>query len=139
MEKYESSIKAVKGSAEDVYALVSDLSRVGGALSPQEFAKDVEATADECSFTVDKLGRVGVRVEERTPCSQVKYALKAQMPLGVNLYIQIKEAPRQDEGPESRVKVTLTADIPMMLKPLVGSKLQDLVDRVADVVSRRVY
>ena len=139
MEKYESSIKAVKGSAEDVYALVSDLSRVGGALSPQEFAKDVEATADECSFTVDKLGRVGVRVEERTPCSQVKYALKAQMPLGVNLYIQIKEAQRQDEGPESRVKVTLTADIPMMLKPLVGSKLQDLVDRVADVVSRRVY
>ena len=139
MEKYESSIKAVKASVEAVYALVSDLSRVGGALSPQEFAKDVESTADECSFTVDKLGRVGVRVEERMPCSQVKYALKAQMPLGVNLYIQIQEAPRQDEGPESRVKVTLTADIPMMLKPLVGSKLQDLVDRVADVVSRRVY
>lgn len=139
MEKYESSVKAVKGSAEAVYALVSDLSRVGSALPAQEIAKDLEATADECAFTVEKLGRVGVRIEERKPCSQVKYALKAQMPLGVSLYIQIKEAPHQEDGPESRVKVTLTADIPLMLKPLVGSKLQDLVDRVADVVSRRVY
>lgn len=139
MEKYESKIKVVKGSPEAIFSTVSDLSRIKDSLPAQEMVKDVESTAEECTFTIDKIGRVSISVMEKTPCSLVKYALKASMPLGVNLFVQIKNAPEPATESESRIKVTLTADIPMMLKPLVGNKLQDLVDKIADTMSRRQY
>lgn len=141
MEKYESKIKVVKGSTEAIYAHLSDLSRVNGMIPAEvgDKLKDAQATADECSFTVDKLGRVAIAIAERQPCSLVKYVLKAAMPLGVNIFVQIKEAPQPTVEPESRIKVSLTADIPLMLRPLVGSKLQGVVDQVAETLSHKTF
>lgn len=139
MEKYESKIKVVKGSTEAIYSTLSDMSRVGSALPPQAVAKDIESTADECKFTIDKIGRVSICIDEKQPSSLVKYALKAAMPLGMNLFVQIKEAPQPTSEPESRIKITLTADIPFMLKPLIGSKLQQVVDQIAETVSKRRF
>ncbi len=102
-------------------------------------AKDIESTADECKFTIDKIGRVSICIDEKQPSSLVKYALKAAMPLGMNLFVQIKEAPQPTSEPESRIKITLTADIPFMLKPLIGSKLQQVVDQIAETVSKRQF
>lgn len=138
MEKYESKIKVVKASADALYSALSDLSRIKDALPAQasEVAKDAEFTADECSFTVDKIGRVAISIAEKTPASLVKYALKAAMPVSANLFMQIKDAP--DDSGESRLKVTMTADIPMMLRPLVGNKLQEVVDKIAEAVSTRI-
>lgn len=138
MEKYESKIKVVKASATDLYSALSDLSRIKDALPAQasEVAKDAQFSADECSFTVDKIGRVAISIAEKTPASLVKYALKAAMPVSANLFMQIKNAP--DADGESRLKVTMMADIPMMLRPLVGSKLQEVVDKIAEAVSTRI-
>lgn len=139
MEKYESKIKVVKAPAEALYSALADLSRVKDALPFQNsgLAKDAEVSADECAFTVDKVGRVAISIAEKTPSSLVKYVLKAAVPIGANIFMQIKEAP--DTAAESRLKVTMTADIPLMLKPLVGSKLQEMVDKIAEAVSARQY
>lgn len=141
MEKYESKIKVVKASPEEIYAIMTDLSRVNGILPANisDKIKDTQVSADECSFDIDKIGRVALKIADRQPCSLVKYALSAAMSLGINLFLQIKEAPQSSSEPESRIKVSLTADIPFMLKPLVGGKLQDVVDRVAETIALRSY
>ncbi len=139
MEKYESKIKVVKGTPEAIYATLTDMLKVKDALPPNIGVSDIEATADECSFRIDKIGRVGITIEEKTPCSMVKYALKASMPLGINLFAQFKSAPEPTAEPESRLKLTLTANIPMMLKPLVGGKLQTVVDNMAAAISQRQF
>ncbi len=139
MEKYESKIKVVKGSPESIFSTLSDLEKVKDALPAQDMAKDIESTADECSFTVDKIGRVAISVVEKSPCSLIKYAMKAAMPLNVNLFVQIKNAPQPEAEGESRIKVTLTADIPFMLKPMIGGKLQEVVDKIAETMSIRQY
>lgn len=139
MSKYESKIKVAKGSPEAIYSFLADMSRLRQALPEQLAQKDVEVSADECAFTVDKLGRVAVSVAERTPFSMVKYAMKAAMPVGIDLFVQIKEAPVETPEPESRIKVSLVADIPMMLKPLLGSKLQEVVDKLAETLALRPY
>ena len=39
----------------------------------------------------------------------------------------------------SKMKVTVKADIPMFLKPMIGSKLQDGVDKIADALAAIPY
>lgn len=138
MEKYESKIKVVKASTDALYSALSDLGRIKDALPAQAFdqVKDPQFSADECSFTIDKIGRVAISIAEKTPASLVKYALKAAMPVSANLFMQMKDAP--DASGESRLKVTMTADIPLMLRPLVGNKLQEVVDKIAEAISMRV-
>lgn len=139
MSKFESKIKVVKGSPRAIYEFLADMSRLRQALPEQLAQGDMEVSADECAFTVDKLGRVAVSVAERTPFSTVRYAMKAAVPVGIDLYVQIKEAPVETPEPESRIKVSLVADIPMMLKPLLGSKLQQVVDNLAETLALRPY
>lgn len=141
MEKYESKIKVVKASPEAIYALMTDLSQVNGILPSNisDKVKDTQVSADECSFAIDKIGRVALKIDERLPCSLVKYVLSAAMSLGINIFLQIKEAPQATSEPESRIKVSLTADIPFMLKPLIGGKLQEVVDRVAETIAMKTY
>ena len=141
MEKYESKIKVVKASPEDIYAIMTDLSQVNGILpaNVSNMIKDTQVSADECSFNIDKIGRVALMITERQPSSLVKYALSAAMSLGINVFLQIKEAPQPSAEPESRIKVSLTADIPFMLKPLIGGKLQEVVDRVAETIAVKSY
>ena len=129
--KYESKIKVVKASAEQVYARLSDFSRLGEAM-PKNLVQDWEATADDCHFSIDKLGRVGLKIVDREPGSTVKYGLDGSLPLDMNLWVQVKEV---GEG-DSRLKVTMKANLNPMVKMVVGSKLQQVVDQMADSMSR---
>lgn len=141
MEKYESKIKVVKASAETLYAALSDMNRIKDAVPAEasSLAKDAECSADECSFTLDKIGRLAISIAEKTPASLIKYAIKSAIPVNVFAFVQIKEAPQPDAQNESRIKVTLNADVPLMLKPLLGSKLQEAVDKIAEMIAKRQY
>lgn len=136
MEKYESKIKVVKATAEAVYTRLTDLSRMGEALPPQ-LAKDCVATEDECRIVTDKMGELCFRIAERKPHELVKYSVEAKMPIGMELHVQMKPAPDCDG--ESRLKVTLSADIPMLLRPMIGSKLQEIAEKMADSMSRQTF
>ena len=59
------------------------------------------------------------------------------MPIGMELHVQMKPAPDCDG--ESRLKVTLSADIPMLLRPMIGSKLQEIAEKMADSMSRQTF
>ena len=135
MERYESAIKVVKASDATIFDRLTDLAAIGQALPPQ-VVKDWEATADECHFTVDKVGRVGLKIEGKQPFALVKYTVTAQVPVGMSLFVQIKPAP--DDANESRIRLTITANIPFMLKAMVGGKLQELVDKLADAFATRL-
>ena len=134
MERYESAIKVVKASDATIFDRLTDLAVIGQALPPQ-VVKDWEAT-DECHFTVDKVGRVGLKIEGKQPFALVKYTVTAQVPIGMSLFVQIKPAP--DDANESRIRLTLLADIPFMFKAMVGGKLQDVVNKLADAFATRL-
>ncbi len=132
--KYESKIKAVSGNAENIYARLSNFSSLGSAM-PSGIVNDWQATETECKFTIDKIGRVGLQIEDRTPNSMIKYGHDGTLPFDLNLWVQIKQV---SEG-ESRLKVTLRADLNPMIKLVAGSKMQELVDKMADSMSRQIY
>ena len=128
--KYESNIKVVKNSAEAIYSRLADFTRLGVAI-PQDKIKNWTATPDSCHFTVDQIGDMGLRIADRQLNSLVKYTADGETRFNFNLWVQMKEAAPYD----SRIKVTLKADINVMIKTMFGSKLQQFVDSLAESIA----
>lgn len=132
--KYESPIKVVSGNKDRIYATLSDFTHFGRIMPPDR-VRDWQATADTCRFTVDKVGQVGLRIVERDEGNMVKYTADGQTRFNFYLWVQLKEVAPGD----SRVRVTLKADINAMMRMLVDKPLQQFVDQLAQAIATAGY
>lgn len=132
--KYESAIKAVCNSTEAIYSMLSDF-RNFSAVMPPEHIQNWEATTDTCKFTIAQMGEIGLRIIDRQENTLVKYTADGQTRFNFNIWVQMKEI----EPYNSRIKVTMKADLNPMLKMMVGTQLQKFVDMLATAISTYQY
>jgi hypothetical protein len=132
MTKFESSVKQIPYPIEDVYRNISDLSNLERVRDrvPQDKLKSFSFDQDSVSINVDPVGDLRLRIIEREENKCVKFEAE-QSPLPFNLWIQV--LPVSDT--ESKMKITVAADIPFMLKGMVSGPLQDGVEKIADALS----
>ena len=132
MTKFESSVKQIPYPIEDVYRNISDLSNLERVRDrvPQEKLKSFSFDQDSVSINVDPVGDLRLRIIEREENKCVKFEAE-QSPLPFNLWIQV--LPVSDT--ESKMKITVAADIPFRLKGMVSGPLQDGVEKIADALS----
>ena len=133
MTKFESSIKQIPYPVEDVYRNISDLSNLERVRDrvPQEKLQDFQFDSDSVQVSVSPVGTIKLRICEREENKCVKFETE-QSPMPFNLWIQV--LPVSDT--ESKMKVTVKADIPFMLKGMVSGPLQDGVEKIADALSQ---
>jgi carbon monoxide dehydrogenase subunit G len=134
MTTYESDIKTISSSEEMVFGILSDLnnlSRLKEIPSANDKIKDLQFDTDSCSFAVEGMGRVGFRIIEREPFKTIKLESE-QSPVKVNIWIQLKQVEEND----TRMKLTLKADLPAMIKMMVDKKLKDGINAIADVLAK---
>ena len=133
MTKFESSIKQIPYPVEDVYRNISDLSNLERVRDriPQDKLQDFQFDSDSVQVSVSPVGTIKLRICEREENKCVKFETE-QSPMPFNLWIQV--LPVDDAS--SKMKVTVKADIPFMLKGMVSGPLQDGVDKIADALSQ---
>ena len=136
MSKYESSVKQVPYPQEAVYRNISDLSNLERVRDrvPTDKIQEFSFDRDTVSVNVPPVGKISLRIIEREEPKCVKFEA-VQSPMPFNLWVQILPIDEQN----SKMKVTVKADIPIMLKALVSGPLQDGVDKVADALSQIPY
>ena len=136
MTKFESSVKQIPYSVEDVYRNISDLSNLERVRDrvPEDKLNSFSFDSDSVSVNVSPVGDLKLRIIEREENKCVKFETE-QSPLPFNLWIQV--LPVSDT--ESKMKVTVKADIPFMLKGMVSGPLQDGVEKIADALSQIPY
>lgn len=136
MDTYESEIKKVNSSAEDVYALVSDLSNIELFKNriPTGKITDLTFDANSCHFGISPFGKIGVKIVDREQNKTVKYAAD-HSPVDFNMWIQLKEVSAQD----TRLKLTVKADLNPLIKMMVSSQLQTMLNKLADALSKLPY
>ena len=139
METYESNVVHIQASAQQIFDKLSNLENLQPLLNnlpPEatEKVKDIAVTVDTCRFTVDNFGQMGFKIIEKEPCKTIKFS-GDDTPVEVYLWIQLVEK----EAYDTKMKVTLKADIPFMLKMMVGSKLKDGVNQIAMILSKIPY
>ncbi len=113
-----------------LYMPFSDL-RNFVAMLPEDKKQGIEADFDSLHATVQGFN-VGIRVEDRTPYSKITYKDD-----GAPFQFTIDVHFDADGGnPDSTdFHIDISADLNFMMKMLLGSKLQDAVDKMVDAVA----
>ena len=134
---YESDIKTLACGEQEAFGLLSDLSRLAAFKdapgAPKEL-REAEFDADSCRFRVEGLGTVGLRIIGREPYKTIKFETENIPMLAFNAWIQLKQVAEAD----TRMKLTLRAELPPMVKMMVDKKLREGINRAADVIAQAV-
>ena len=133
MTKFESSVKQIPYPVENVYRNISDLSNLERVRDriPEDKLQDFQFDSDSVQVSVAPVGTIKLRIVEREENRCVKFETE-QSPMPFNLWIQVLPVSET----ESKMKVTVKADIPFMLKGMVAGPLQDGVEKIADALSQ---
>ena len=136
MSKFESSIKEIPYPVENVYRNISDLSNLEKVRDriPEDKVKDFSFDSESVSVNVAPVGELKLRICEREENRCVKFET-VQSPLPFNVWVQVLPVTETT----SKMKVTVKADIPFMLKGMVSGPLQDGVEKIADALSQIPY
>lgn len=152
MNTYESHIVQVKADAADIFAIASDmrnLDRVkhlipGGMVQELETEKELvrlklDGLGQKITFLiVDRIGKPTAETDDSDlpPATDftVKYGIDNPLVQG-NIWIQTKQVAPGD----SRLKLTMKAELPTMIAMMAGSKLQAAIDQAADLLSQMPF
>lgn len=135
MEKYESSQKQILRCQEKAYEKLCNLRNIekyvpkDASILEQAKLEDIEFGQDYISFKANMVGKVTLRIVDRESPKMVKFGVEG-VPVAANLWVQLVGVAEAD----TRMKLTVKADIPLMLRPMVGNKLKDGVEKLADIL-----
>ena len=135
--KYESKISSAPCSAQQIYRVLSDLNNLERVrdMIPQDKIQEMEIDRDFVRMKVDGLGqKITIAIVDRIENDMVKFGAEG-IPMQANFWIQLKEISPVD----TRIKLTVKADIPMMFKMMIGKKLQDGLDQAAEMLAQFPY
>ena len=136
MTKFESSIKQIPYPQAAVYRNLSDLSNLEKVRDrvPEDKVKDFSFDKDSVTISADLVGKITLRICEREEPKCIKFET-AQSPLPFNLWVQVLPVTETT----SKMKLTLKADIPLMLRGMVSRPLEDGLEKIADVLAQIPY
>ena len=135
--KYESKITSAPCSAQQIYRVLSNLQNLERVrdMIPKDKIQEMEIEPDRVRMKVDGLAqKITITIVDRIENDTVKFGAEG-IPMDANFWIQLKELAPND----TRIKLTVKADIPMMFKMMIGKKLQDGLDQAADMLAQFPY
>lgn len=136
MADFTSDIQRIPHDQETVFNTLADLNnlaRFGGNL-PENSINELRFDSDSCRFRVDKVGTIALRIVEREPYKTIKLTSETS-PVPFTCWIQLVSAGEND----TRMKLTVRADIPLFLRPMVAQPLEKGIRELASVLAALPY
>lgn len=136
MAKFESSVKQIPYPQQAVYNMLSDLTNIERVKNrvPEDKLKDLSFDKDSISISVPPVGAVSMRIIEREEPKTIKFE-SANSPMPFNFWIQLLPVSET----ESKMRLTIKADIPFMLKGMVTKPLQEGIEKIAEALAMIPY
>lgn len=125
--KFESKIKTINKSEEQLFLFLSDFRNLTAHI-PQDKIQDWQADEKSCTFSIPNLGKGGLDIVISEPNKMIKYAGTGKLPFSFFFWIQLKEVAEKD----TKMKLTIKAELNMMLKMTLKKPLEDGIDKLAD-------
>jgi carbon monoxide dehydrogenase subunit G len=126
MQEYISKQQQIFRSAEQIFPLLSNFSLLTPAVADK--VEEWQADEEHCSFKF-KGFTVGLRFEEKVPYKHVKITGDGgTVPMDFSFWIQLHQV---SEG-DTRVRLVLHAELNMMMRMMIGKKLQSGLDQAVE-------
>lgn len=139
MTEFTSDIKSIPFNEADIYPVLSDMSRIQSLKDriPENQLgkiKDMVCDKDSCTISVDPIGNIRFFIVERTPNSTIKFDAD-KLPFPFNLWVQLKQSGEND----TKLKITVKADLNVFLKPMLSKPIQEGVNKMAEMLAALPY
>ncbi len=136
MAKYSSQPVTINGSQADVYNKISNLGAYQELLDKmpddlRQKAGDVRFTDDAIIINANPVGEIRLEIIDRHEPDLIKLkASNAPVPMFLSLEL--------DKEPDSTTKLVsvIEVDVPAILKPMIGPKMQEAANQMATLVGR---
>ena len=135
--KYESKITSAPCSAAQVYRVLSNMENLNRVkdMIPKDKIQEMEVEPDRVRLKVDGLAqKITIAIVDRMENDTIKFGAEG-IPMQANFWIQMKEVSPVD----TRLKLTVKADIPFMFKMMLEKKLQTGLDQAAEMLAQFPY
>jgi len=129
MTTYESKVVVIRRMSEDIFKVLSDFRNF--TPMAKDKLEEWQADEDSCSFKYKGMGQFGVRIIEREEFKTIKFTGDEQLPMQFFMWIQLKEVAPYD----TRMRITVKAELNTMMRMLIGNKLKDGIDTLADSIA----
>ena len=128
MTEYKSKQGTVNKAPHELYMLFTDM-RNFVMMLPEDKRKDVQADYDWIKASVQGFN-IGIKVLERTPYSKIVLEDDGA-PFNFGIILHFDATPAGELG-KTIFWIELHADLNFMMKMMLGSKLQDGLDKIVD-------
>ncbi len=129
MQEYISKQQQILRPAEQIYAAISRFDNLTPALADK--VEEWQATEDRCSFKAKGFS-IKLRMEERIAGKQVKIVGdEGGVPVDFTFWIQLQPVSETD----TRMRLVLHVELNMMMKMMIGGKLQEALDKIAEGIA----
>jgi hypothetical protein len=123
MTEVESKVVAIRNTSEFVFNALSDFRNFNGMVNmvPDGQMTDWQADENTCHFKVKGFD-IGLKFVDKEPHKTLKLTGDGKIPFEFLFWIQLK--------------LTLHADLNMMMKIMLKGKLQDGIDQMAEQIAK---
>ncbi len=119
-------------SAEQIYILFSDLNNISANL-PADISSKADITTTRDTLTAKVQGfDLGLRIEEKNPYSLIKMVQNGNTLFSYTFLVKIESLGEI----ESEFGLEMDTELPGMFKSIIGSKLQDMIDKLTDAIEK---
>ena len=126
MPEYISKQQQIHHSAARIFPLISNFSLLTPAVADK--VEEWQATEDSCSFKF-KGFTVALRIVDKVENKHVKISGDGgSVPMDFSFWIQLHEVSECD----TRIRLVLHAELNMMMRMMIGSKLQKGLDQAVE-------
>lgn len=135
--KYESKVGQIPHNDQIVFAVLSNLENLQrfSDMIPKDKVKELVINADSVRIQVEGLAqKFTIRIVEKEEYKTIKFGVD-NLPMDAYFWIQLKQVDVQD----TRIKLTIKADIPMMFRMMLEKKLQQGLDQAVDMLCQVPY
>jgi carbon monoxide dehydrogenase subunit G len=146
INKYVSDIQYIDHNNEIIFNYLSNFQNLSKYLTddlleqlaekvPQVKIQNFQSDADSCSFSVSGFGNAEIRIVEREPYKTIKVQGQGGIPIELSFWVQLLPV----DAYKTKLRLTLHTEMSMMIKMMVGNKLEKGINQLAETLARLPY
>lgn len=125
MSDIKSQTVEINKSEEEIFNFISDFTNFSTLFPPQ--VKDLKITRDNCSFSIDGMPKVSLKITERTPYSCVIMSAEdGKLPFELKCCLE-----KVDEE-KCQAQFLFNAELNMMMKMMVEKPITNFLNVLSD-------
>ena len=131
LTRFDSRTAKVDYPPETVFSFAADM-RNFRRFIPAETFTDLDFSQDSCSFSVNPVGKVSIRLKEKVMFSKIVFSGNAILQNDFDMILSLQETP----GRNSEIIVSLEAEMNPLLKMAVAEPLNKFLETFVEEIEK---